>query len=267
MLSIYLINLDRDHERLAHMDAEFCRLGLPYLRVPAVDGRSLADADLAAANPTMTRGEIGNFLTHQHLWDLIAGAEHPYAAIFEDDVFLAPALAGLMSDWQWIPPDADIVKIETMMMSVNVDERPPTIRDGFSLPQLWSTHWGVAGYIISAKAARVLSRQALNPTRPADCVLFEFEEKRPCELVIYQLDPAVCVQHDVIVDPARRGGTLRSKLQEERDLIAPRRRPKNLSSRLASELRKPMQMITRRFRDHLARKKIPYADAERWRGT
>lgn len=266
MLKSYLINLDRDHERLAHMDAEFGRLGIAYERVPAVDGRLLAGVDLAA-HPTMTRGEIGNFQTHQHIWDLIAGDELPYGAVFEDDVFLAPALAGFLADWQWIPPDADIVKLETMLTSVNVDKRARTPKDGFSLPRLRSTHWGVAGYIMSARAARALAKQALAPSRPADCVLFEFDEKSPSKLVIYQLDPALCVQHDVIIDSERRGATLRSNIQDERNLIAPGRRPKSLSSRLASELRKPMQLFARRYRDDTVRKKIPYADAERWHGN
>lgn len=144
-------------------------------------------------------------------------------------------------------------------MWVNVDKAATATRGGFSLSRLRSTHWGAAGYIMSAKAARTLSKQALKPTRPADQVLFDFDEKRPGAFVVYQLDPALCIQHDVLVGRAQRGSPLGSIVENERKLVVPSRKPKTPLTRVTSEVRKLGALIARSCRGRTRRKKIPYA--------
>jgi glycosyl transferase family 25 len=253
-----LINLDSADARRAHMDAEFRRLGIAYERISAVDG-SAADLRTPAASSTFSPGEIGNFLSHRQVWDLIASRKDPYSAVFEDDIFLAPAIAWFLSDGNWIPVDADVVKIETMLMSVNVDRLVREVAPGFGLRRLRSTHWGVAGYIISAKAARTLSMRKFAPDRPADHVLFDFDEKRPSSLVVYQLDPALCIQNDVIAEGPGCGSPLASIIQPERKAMVPQHKRKTPRLRIASELGKLKPMIARAWQGRVVRMKIPFA--------
>ena len=258
MIRSLLINLDSATGRRAHMQAEFGRLGIAYERICAVDG-SAADVQGRAAQSAFGPGEIGNFLSHQKVWDLIASRDDNYHAVFEDDIYLAPALAWFLSDESWIPVDADIVKIETMLMAVNVDSQVIDVAPGFGLRRLRSTHWGVAGYIISAKAARSLSARKLAPERPADHVLFGLGEKQPSGLAVYQLDPALCIQHDVIAEGLPRGSLLDSTIQPERDATAPQRRRKTALMRIASELGKLKPMMARAWHGRVVRIKIPFA--------
>jgi glycosyl transferase family 25 len=253
-----LINLDSANQRRAHMDAEFGRLGIKYDRISAVDGIA-ADLRTPAARSAISPGEIGNFLSHQKAWDLIASREDPYSAVFEDDIFLAPAIAWFLGTKKWIPVDADIVKLETMLMSVNVDRLVTEVAPGFGLRRLRSTHWGVAGYIISAKAARTLSMRKFAPDRPADHVLFDFDEKRPSSLVVYQLDPALCIQSDVIAERRGRGAPLASIIEPQRKAMASHRPRKTARLRMASELGKLKPMIVRAWQGRVVRMRIPFA--------
>jgi glycosyl transferase family 25 len=253
-----LINLDSAAARRAHMHAEFGKLGIAYERICAVDGSAPNVKGLAAQSAFSAR-EIGNFLSHQKVWDLIASRKDKYCAVFEDDIFLAPALAGFLSDDRWIPVDADIIKIETMLMAVNIDRQVIYVAPGFGLRRLRSTHWGVAGYIMSAKAAQTLSAWKLAAERPADHVLFDFNEKQPSGFAVYQLDPALCIQHDVITEGLLRGSLLDSTIQPERNAMTPRPKRKTPLSRIASELGKLTQMIVRASNGRVVRMKIPFA--------
>jgi glycosyl transferase family 25 len=257
MIKAFLINLDNAEERRRHMEAQFDRLGIRHERVSATDGHADDVAAIVARSP-MTVGEVGNFLSHARLWDRIATMDEDYVAIFEDDIYLSPALPRFLADAGWIPGDADVVKIETMAMSANVDRRGVDVGGRFFVRRLHSTHWGLAGYVISAAAARRLSAAGIPPTRPADHVLFGFDEDPPVDLVVYQLDPALCIQHDVLSANAP-GSPLSSGIQPER--ISPRR-PKTVSSRLASELRKIAPAVSRFLKGRVVRKKIPFAGTD-----
>ena len=73
-MKAFLINLDRDTERLAAADAQLRRLGIAYERVKAVDGKDLSRAEIRRnvartralwANGSMyTPGQIGCWLSH-----------------------------------------------------------------------------------------------------------------------------------------------------------------------------------------------------------
>lgn len=92
-MSFHVINLDRDHERLA----QFRELNahLPdFVRFPAIDGRELDRAELQrdgiiASNLTYNNGQLGCALSHIALWRL-AVAENRALTVVEDDAILAP---------------------------------------------------------------------------------------------------------------------------------------------------------------------------------
>lgn len=96
----WLINLDRDADRLAHMTAECARAGVAFTRFPAL-GPELTD-DLrpsfydGAGRPfaPLKRGEIGCYGSHLAVMALIAAGARP-GLVMEDDLRLAGGFARL----------------------------------------------------------------------------------------------------------------------------------------------------------------------------
>ena len=57
-------------------------------------------------------GEVGCFLSHFEIWRRIASGNEPWAAVFEDDLRVSTDLGRLLRSHDWIPSDADIVRLE-----------------------------------------------------------------------------------------------------------------------------------------------------------
>ncbi|SFR34039.1 glycosyl transferase, family 25 [Yoonia tamlensis] len=94
-LGIWLINLDRDTDRLADMVAQLDKLGLSYTRFPAIYGKdhqaTLAErADAAAYARNMGSpilpGKMGCYASHIAVWEAFVASDHKVALILEDDV-------------------------------------------------------------------------------------------------------------------------------------------------------------------------------------
>lgn len=109
-LPTYLINLDRNPERLVQAQAALAQLGVVATRVAAVDGRALdlaavpgyrAEDARAVMGRDLSAGEIGCYLSHLICAQRIAEGPAPYALVLEDDVALrpdsAPDLAALIA--------------------------------------------------------------------------------------------------------------------------------------------------------------------------
>ncbi|MBQ1203704.1 MAG: glycosyltransferase family 25 protein, partial [Loktanella sp.] len=94
-LGIWLINLDRDTDRLAGMQSQLDALGLEYTRFPAIYGKDRAgelatrvDADAYARNmgQTISPGHMGCYASHVAVWEAFATSDATVALILEDDV-------------------------------------------------------------------------------------------------------------------------------------------------------------------------------------
>ena len=82
---IFLINLDRRPDRLAHMRAELNYHKLSFVRIAAVD---------AAAYPPAVPGQLQNsqiacHRSHRVSWEQLAESGEPSALILEDDLVLS----------------------------------------------------------------------------------------------------------------------------------------------------------------------------------
>lgn len=200
MIPVYLVNLDRSPDRLAEMQARLDALGVAFVRVPAVDGRLLTDAEREATRAAhkawspLSASEIGCFLSHRACWRRIAEGPARHGCVFEDDMLLSPRLRDFLADDSWIPADAEIVKIEEGYSRVWLDAPLREIKDGFRLGRLRGTHYRAGGYLVSRDAARRLLAMTERFGLPVDLVLFDFATGRAAELKIYQLLPALSVQ-------------------------------------------------------------------------
>jgi glycosyl transferase family 25 len=242
-MKAFVINLDRNPERMAHMQALLDGLGIAFERVAACDGRSLSDTELREASPDLSPGEIGCLISHRAVWEKIAETSEPYGIVFEDDVFIAPAIKRLLEKGDWIPENADIVKLETTRKRVCVDVIPAASEGSFELYGLRSAHLGSAAYIVSLGAARELLARSRKMDRPVDVYLFELPAGAAQGLVVYQADPAPCIQSDFRAGP--RSAELRSDIRSERTQL--RRRRRGLASRLLREVTAPFKKLGRRL--------------------
>lgn len=201
-MKAYCINLDRRPDRLAHMTAEFARAGIPFERIPAVDGQNPEVAAAAARLPPssenrrMSGGAYGCLLSHREFWRRLVESGDPWGMVFEDDLLLAPEMGGLLSD-DWIPAGADIIKMETLgFRRIHVSAKRHEIGRGRYVARLHSTHFGTGGYIVNSSAARRLLAETAHTGEPVDHVLFNSALPFFQTIVIFQMIPAPVLQGD-----------------------------------------------------------------------
>jgi glycosyl transferase family 25 len=232
-MKLYLINLDRRADRLAAMAQESRKAGLSFTRIAAMDGQSPASQApmrerFAASGPLgpLPSGDRCCTLSHRRTWEALVESGAPYAAVFEDDVRLTAAAAALLTDAAWIPPGADLIKLEHFgpaNQKVLVrDEWPGPA--GLTLARLASRHTGAAAYILSRRAAQTLlaiERFDL----PVDHLLFNPNNSPVfAALAPWQVLPAVARQQEFVgaksdIETTRRRLRALSPAYVKRELI------------------------------------------------
>jgi glycosyl transferase family 25 len=199
-MRVVVINLDRSPERLAEFRAEAARCGLDFERLPAVDGRSLSEAELAMLiDPEfrfqpMGRGEVAIFLSHRAAWRIAAAGPDRWTAVMEDDVRLADDVPALLDAVEEIDPDAGIVRLETTLRRVVLDDDALPLSPGRSLHRMRSWHGGMAAYAIHHNCARDLLERTERIADPLDQFLFNPMSPAFRALTIGQVVPGAAVQ-------------------------------------------------------------------------
>jgi glycosyl transferase family 25 len=220
-MKLFVINLDRQPERLRRMESLFEGFGLRFSRVSAVDGQRLSEDEILrwqssdAGSRPLRAGETACFLSHRECWRRIVEEGLSWAAIFEDDLHLGADAAALLRDGAWVPEEADVVKIETKLQYARVDKAAAGAVNGRALHRLRSKHAGAGGYIVTCKGAEKLLEMSGTFPSPADQFIFNLDLPSAASLAIYQLLPAVCVQDFVVKEPTMIVG-LGSDLHDER---------------------------------------------------
>ncbi len=221
-MQIYVINLDRDLDRLAHTREQL--RGLPFTRAPAVDGTKSADTTKG-----LTRFELACLASHRNAWRLFLATSQSHACFLEDDLHIWPGFAGLVGDDGWVPTDAHSVKLDTYFQKVRLGVPRPIVGDR-RIARLYSRHESSAAYLLSRAGAERYLELTDPPTLPADYSLFPKNARR-LGLRIYQLTPAVAIQDHL--RPAAEGGHTFATAMNVGGPARPRRR--SLFSRLARE--------------------------------
>lgn len=160
---ILVVNLDRDADRLAHMEKECGRLGLSFQRFPAVLGEDVpaslrANFFDASGNKIthLKRGEIGCYASHLAIFErMIAGALPDAVVVLEDDVELAADFAvSVAGALDVLPEGWDIVRLSNVPKRAYV----PLARlsHGRSLVRYSVIPNSTGAYMISLRGARKL---------------------------------------------------------------------------------------------------------------
>lgn len=159
---IYVINLDRDAERMASIRGNLERLGLRYERLPAVMGKdvpgweTLVDATAYSRrnrNESPRAGEVGCYLSHLKAMEAFLRTDAPWCVILEDDVEVKPecaeVLAALDNQDDW-----DLVKLFCFHSGMPVRKRALTPRHHLVVHLTRTT--SSAAYAVNRHAAETL---------------------------------------------------------------------------------------------------------------
>jgi glycosyl transferase family 25 len=115
--SIYLINLDRDGDRLALMTKQLSDLGLTFDRIRAIYGLDMQDwlhpyflnahGEVAS---DLRLGEVGCYASHLHVMLRVIQDKRP-ALVLEDDLEIEPDFPQVLEAISYLPTDWDIVRL------------------------------------------------------------------------------------------------------------------------------------------------------------
>lgn len=242
-----VINLDRSPDRLAHITAEFARIGIAFERVVAMDARDRPDLMLQRQHPMyairrLSGSEIACMHSHRACWSIIAQDDAAYGAVFEDDMVFSAKAGALLADSGWIPADADAVKLETFFSKTMIQRKRTVVDHGFSVLRLRGSHMGTGGYIVSRQMARDLLEATAQTSAAADDLVFNPAFPTSGSKTIYQLVPALCAQDQFV------GDRHPSLLYEEREaawiasgLTIKRRKP--IAEKIRIETRRIVEWI------------------------
>lgn len=198
-MKAYCINLDRRSDRLEYMTHQFSIQGMTVERIAAVDGTLPEVAAEAALVQPILRGQnisvgaYGCFQSHREAWRKIAASCEAHGIVMEDDLVLADGFSSYLKDG-WVPPDADVVRLETFLMRTHLDMSVDFPAGSRHLLRLRSMHLGAGCYVISAAAAQRLYDCTAVIRYPVDVVLFCETSELFAELVTYQMVPAPAAQ-------------------------------------------------------------------------
>lgn len=177
MPPVYVINLDRDVERMASVGATLASQGMTFERLPAVIGKELPDwrgyVDAQAYAWRNRReeprpGEVGCYLSHLKAMEAFLRTDAPWCVILEDDVEVLPGCAevlralGEKDDW-------DLVKLFCFHGGAPVRKR--ALGAGHHLVVHLTRTTSSAAYAVNRHAAQTLLKSMLPISEQVDHAL------------------------------------------------------------------------------------------------
>ena len=170
---VYVINLDKDTERLARFDAQMKEHRIEYTRISAVVGSTVKETPALTAwcNTFCTDGMKGCALSHLQIWNDMLKHSYKNVLIFEDDALLEANFNEVFKEaWDELPHDFDIFYLGCTLMC---DNSYALSKISTTLTNMSPTHVsehiqtvkgsiGTHGYVISNKCAKLFANLAVN---------------------------------------------------------------------------------------------------------
>ncbi|XP_029474376.1 procollagen galactosyltransferase 2 [Rhinatrema bivittatum] len=201
---IFLINLKRRKDRRDRMLQSLYEMGIAARIVDAVDGKALNSSQLKALNIEMlpgyedpysgrilTRGEIGCFLSHHHVWKAVVDRGLEKSLLIEDDARFEPQfkkrLMKLMDDIDEAQLDWDLIYIGRKRMQVERPEK--AVPRVMNLVESDYSYWTL-GYAISLQGAqKLIAADAFSKMLPVDEFLPIMYNKHPVAKYMEYFEP------------------------------------------------------------------------------
>uniref|UniRef100_A0A3B4T3J2 Cerebral endothelial cell adhesion molecule n=1 Tax=Seriola dumerili TaxID=41447 RepID=A0A3B4T3J2_SERDU len=192
-LFIYLINLRRRPDRRDRMLFSLNELEIDVKVVDAVDGNALNSSDIKIlgvdllpgyydpfSGRTLTKGEVGCFLSHFFIWKEVRG--HTNSLVFEDDArFQANfkrRVLRLMEEVELVELDWDIIYFGRKQVNPGNEEPVENVRN---LVMADYSYWTLSYAISLQGAQKLLNAEPLSKMLPVDEFLPIMYDKHPNE--------------------------------------------------------------------------------------
>ena len=204
-----LINLDSSQSRLRKIDAQLRNLSVPYERVPAINGKNLANEykneivypiDHFKTKVRFTRalsdGEIGCFLSHIKCWEKLINSEEDWALVMEDDIQISSLAGQYLNSDKWLPENIDICQLSSLNSNSCGRIKAPTLRvDNFlSLVQpIFPPPLGTQAYFISRAFAKRAIELSHKLPAPVDNFMFSYWFELATEFRIWRTNPILVI--------------------------------------------------------------------------
>ena len=128
---VYVLNLDKDTERMATMRKRLARLGIDFERWPA----KLADATITSNNPEIQPGHFASLLSHRAIFVNAQERKFKRILVLEDDVLLRddtiPMLTKMFNQIEGIPWDVFFLGLHLFKEEAKVSENVGKVIESF----------------------------------------------------------------------------------------------------------------------------------------
>ncbi len=184
----FVVNLDRDSERLKAMEQELGQYGLSFERLPAVYGRdlppeALKKAQVGAKNrrfwlKDLTFGQIGCYFSHVNAWKRLVESTEEWAFIQEDDIKFNVDPRPYLTNTDWIPEGVKLIQAARYKNKHEVYRKRtvlplPGLPGEQKLMQITADQiGGTMGYFIHRDVAQYLIEHSSPIIAPVDDLLF-----------------------------------------------------------------------------------------------
>lgn len=196
-MKTYVVNLDRNPERMSFMREQLERIGVPFERVSAVYGKSLSPEELRerfsrvrsfiASKKRMSASEIGCALSHVKICRKMVEENVPAALVLEDDAILGPEFADNLREASAF---LDPARPQVLLFSGHGVAEEKGRRGIVSIGSAWCTD----AYCITRAAAKLI----LKANFPVVTVADSFKRwHRRFGLELYRVLPIAVRQEDV----------------------------------------------------------------------
>ncbi|HUD50410.1 glycosyltransferase family 25 protein [Parvibaculum sp.] len=247
-MNVQVINLDRHPSRLERMTGALNDAGIIFQRVPAMDGKSLTDADISAfvsqeLKLRLSPSEVACMLSHREAWRRFLATAGTFCCVLEDDVRLSPDFGSFLSSFdETTLPAFDVIKIETMGVKVRLGRKRFPCGPGFASARLCSHHHGTAGYIVGRRGAERLLALTTKMDRPLDDMMFDEIAPNRGSIKILQLVPALCIQEERLGKPLPNEEFASSIDPDRVPLRQPRKKRKRFA-KIVREIGRPLEYL------------------------
>ena len=190
-MKVYVINLDKDSEKLAFIDRQCRKLGIDYTRISGVYGKDMDDDEQrravdafrwwCAVGRPVVPAEIGVALSHASIYRRMEPNEA--VCVFEDDVFIGDDFSDRLADVENV---IDTTRPQVYLFS---DHQKHFSGDG-----VVRSNDGICadGYVITQPAAAFVLRENFPMKVPCD---HWFRWAREGHIELYHVLPA-CVRQN-----------------------------------------------------------------------
>ena len=230
IMQTYVVSLPSAKKRREHITQIFDMQNIPFLFFDAISPSEALNKAISELVPSLkyqsflSEIEKACFMSHVILWKQAIDEGLPYIAILEDDVLLGSNADKFLTEDTWLNErmpanSAFIVRLETLLIPINIKPSNITAYQDRQFPLLDSPHGGTAGYIISQKAIRLIMENLFTlpaeEIQPIDMMIFgTYLGKK--DISVYQINPGICVQELNFSQDKNENSILGSMLEEQR---------------------------------------------------